>query len=61
MYRSLYKITDRKIEFAILGCGRISTKHFEAIQSGYINYPMMETENSISSKISKQVVIPSIY
>jgi len=32
MYRSPYKIIDRKIKFAILGCGRISPKHFEAIQ-----------------------------
>lgn len=32
MYRSPYKITGRKIKFAILGCGRISPKHFEAIE-----------------------------
>src|SRR6185437_13128428 len=25
-------ITDRKIQFAIVGCGRISTNHFEAIR-----------------------------
>lgn len=32
MYKVPYKITDRKIKFAILGCGRISPKHFEAIE-----------------------------
>ena len=32
MYRSPYEITDRKIKFAVLGCGRISPKHFEAIE-----------------------------
>jgi UDP-N-acetyl-2-amino-2-deoxyglucuronate dehydrogenase len=26
------KIKDRKIKFALVGCGRISSKHFEAIQ-----------------------------
>ena len=32
MNNSLKKIKDRKIKFALVGCGRISSKHFEAIQ-----------------------------
>jgi len=31
MYRSPYLITDRKIKFAILGCGRISQQHIKSI------------------------------
>ena len=32
MNNSPKKIKDRKIKFALVGCGRISSKHFEAIQ-----------------------------
>lgn len=32
MYKSPYKIIDRKIKFAVVGCGRISSKHFDAIK-----------------------------
>ncbi len=31
-YRPPSKITDRKIRFAVVGCGRISDRHFGAIQ-----------------------------
>ena len=31
-YRSPYKIDDRKIHFALVGCGRISERHFDAIR-----------------------------
>ena len=32
-YRAPYKIEDRKIRFAVVGCGRISDRHFEAIKA----------------------------
>lgn len=32
MYRAPYRIQDRPIRFAVVGCGRISGKHFEAIE-----------------------------
>lgn len=31
-YRSPYKIEDRRIRFALVGCGRISDRHFGAIK-----------------------------
>ena len=33
MYQSPYVIEDRKIRFAIIGCGRISGKHIEALKA----------------------------
>ena len=33
MRHSLPPIRDRKIRFAIVGCGRIAKNHFDAIQS----------------------------
>jgi len=50
MYRSPYKIIDRKIKFAILGCGRISPKHFEAIQQHSDNAELVavcDTDNVV--------------
>jgi len=32
MYRAPYTITDRKIRVAVVGCGRISGKHFDALK-----------------------------
>lgn len=31
-YRAPYRITDRRIRFAVVGCGRISDRHYDAIQ-----------------------------
>ena len=31
-YRAPYRIPDRKIRFAVVGCGRISDRHFDAIR-----------------------------
>jgi UDP-N-acetyl-2-amino-2-deoxyglucuronate dehydrogenase len=31
MYKAPFNISDRKIKFAVVGCGRISAKHFDAI------------------------------
>lgn len=36
-YRSPYQITDRKIKFAIIGCGRISGKHLSALDEHAAN------------------------
>lgn len=33
MYKSPYIIEDRKIRFAVIGCGRISGKHIEALKA----------------------------
>ena len=30
-YRAPYVINDRPIRFAVVGCGRISDRHFEAL------------------------------
>ena len=35
-YRAPYKIEDRKVRFAVVGCGRISDRHFDAIK-GHID------------------------
>ncbi len=32
-YRAPYKIDDRPIRFAVVGCGRISDRHFDAIKA----------------------------
>ena len=32
-YRSPYKVEDRRVRFAVVGCGRISDRHFEAIKA----------------------------
>ena len=32
-YRSPYKIVDRKVRFAVVGCGRIADRHFDAIKT----------------------------
>ena len=32
-YRAPYKIEDRRVRFAVVGCGRISDRHFEAIKA----------------------------
>ncbi|MFP6782653.1 MAG: Gfo/Idh/MocA family oxidoreductase, partial [Gammaproteobacteria bacterium] len=31
-YKSLLEIKDRKVRFAIVGCGRIAERHFDAIE-----------------------------
>ena len=31
-YRAPYRISDRKVRFAVVGCGRISDRHFDAIK-----------------------------
>ena len=32
-YRSPYKIENRKVRFAVVGCGRISERHFDALKT----------------------------
>lgn len=32
MYKSPYSITDRKIKIALIGCGRVAERHFQAIR-----------------------------
>ena len=41
MYRASNKIIDRKIRFAVVGCGRISKNHFDAIKQHYENVELV--------------------
>jgi len=57
MFRSPYNITDRKIKFAILGCGRISPKHFEAIQQHSDNIELAavcDTDSTVLDDVTKR-------
>lgn len=57
MYKSPYKIIDRKIKFAILGCGRISPKHFDAILQHSDNAELVavcDTDSVVLDEISKK-------
>jgi UDP-N-acetyl-2-amino-2-deoxyglucuronate dehydrogenase len=57
MYRSPYKITDRKIKFGILGCGRISPKHFEAIQQHSDNVELVavcDTDSAVLDDVTNK-------
>jgi UDP-N-acetyl-2-amino-2-deoxyglucuronate dehydrogenase len=57
MYRSPYKITDRKIKFAVLGCGRISPKHFEAIEKHKENVELVavcDIDETVLNEVSKK-------
>jgi len=46
MYKSPYSIKDRKIRIAVVGCGRISPKHFEAIALHKNNMELVAVSDS---------------
>jgi len=57
MYKSPYQITDRKIKFAVFGCGRISPMHFEAIAKHEENIELVavcDTDESVLNDVSSK-------
>ena len=61
MYKSPYTITDRKIKFALIGCGRISSRHFDAIGEHNDNSELIavcDTNKETLEKTQSQYNVP---
>ena len=57
MNRSPYLITDRKIKFAILGCGRISQQHIKSIEQHKQNAELVavcDTDESVLNNAAEK-------
>ncbi len=64
MYRSPYKIEDRKIKFALVGCGRISPKHFDAILQHSDNAELVavcDLNETLLKQVSEKYKVPGYY
>lgn len=58
MKRAPYIISDRKIRFGVIGCGRISGKHFEAIKQHSDNAELTavcDVDEEVLHQITKQL------
>lgn len=61
MYKPPYNIKDRKIKFAVVGCGRISPRHFDAIQEHKENAELVavcDTNPELLRQISDKYDVP---
>jgi len=62
MFKSFSVISDRKIKIAVVGCGRISSKHFEAINKHEDNIQLVavcDSDLSRTKKITDEQSIPA--
>lgn len=58
------KITDRKIKVALIGCGRISKKHFDSIEKHADNVELVavcETDRPLLAKMEKTYNVPAFH
>ena len=55
MYRAPYEIRDRKIRFAVVGCGRISKNHFDALEKHQENADLVAVCDSNAVRLDRSI------
>ena len=63
-YRSNYNITDRKIRFSLVGCGRISGRHFSALKDHAENAEIIavcDSDQAIADAAAKENGVQAFY